>query len=145
MGPRLVAALTGAVVLLAGAVLVLGLVVLRSSPSGAGAPAPGVGTSTTPTPTTPTPTSAAGPSESPTAPPTDSPTVKVFDADALSVTIEQQYRDKFGDTAVQVRCPAGEPVTVGRVFYCTIVGRTEQVQVTVQTADGDYTWRPVGS
>ncbi|HZB50668.1 MAG TPA: DUF4333 domain-containing protein [Mycobacteriales bacterium] len=70
---------------------------------------------------------------------------KVFDADALNQTISSQYKDKFGDSTVVVSCPAGQEVSKGRTFTCDIQGRSEKIQVTVASDDGDYTWKPIGS
>ena len=70
---------------------------------------------------------------------------KVFDANALNRTISSQYKDKFGDASVSVSCPQGQKVSKGATFTCDIQGRSEKIQVTVSSKDGDYTWKPVGS
>lgn len=70
---------------------------------------------------------------------------KVFDADALNSTISSQYKDKFGDATVAVTCPDGQKVSKGTTFTCDISGRSEKIQVTVASDDGDYTWKPTGS
>jgi hypothetical protein len=36
-------------------------------------------------------------------------------------------------------------VSKGETFECSIAGRSEKIQVTVASDDGDYTWRPTGS
>jgi hypothetical protein len=67
---------------------------------------------------------------------------KVFDESALNSTIASQYKDKFGDSSVQISCPSGEEVSKGHTFTCDISGRSDKVQVTVTSDDGDYTWKP---
>lgn len=121
---RLIVALGSAVVLLAAAVLAMALVVLGRSNQ-----------------VSPTGTPAITATTSPAAPPQAQ---KVFDAEALAATISRQYGEKFSDPAVQVRCPARERVAAGRVFECAVVGRSERIEVTVVSDDGDYTWKPVG-
>jgi hypothetical protein len=44
-----------------------------------------------------------------------------------------------------VSCPDNQKVSKGATFTCDIQGRSEKIQVTVASADGDYTWRPTGS
>jgi hypothetical protein len=70
---------------------------------------------------------------------------KVFDATALNSTISQQYKEKFGGSTIAVSCPDNEKVSKGATFTCDIQGRSEKIQVTVASDDGDYTWRPTGS
>ena len=70
---------------------------------------------------------------------------KVFDADALNRTITGQYKDKFADATVDVSCPTGQKVSKGATFTCDIQGRSEKIEVTVASDDGDYTWKPVNS
>jgi hypothetical protein len=70
---------------------------------------------------------------------------KVFDANALNSTISQQYKEKFGDSSISVNCPSDQKVSKGSTFTCDIPGRSEKIQVTVASSDGDYTWRPTGS
>ncbi len=70
---------------------------------------------------------------------------KVFDADALNRTISSQYKEKFADATVTVTCPDGQKVSKGATFTCDVQGRSEKIQVTVASDDGDYTWKPVGS
>lgn len=127
--------MSAAVAVLAVAVLLLTVAVVGGPDEVAphGTPDPGVTSPASPT----SPTSPASP--------TAGTEPKVFDADALATTIGQQYKEKFGDSAVRVSCPIDEPVVRGRVFYCSIDGRTERIEVTVRTEDGDYTWRPTGS
>jgi flagellar basal body-associated protein FliL len=67
---------------------------------------------------------------------------KVFDENALNSTISSQYKDKFGDSNIQVSCPAGQEVSKGATFTCDIQGRSDKIQVTVSSDDGDYTWKP---
>jgi hypothetical protein len=70
----------------------------------------------------------------------------VFDATALNSTISQQYKEKFGGSAIVVNCPDNQKVAKGETFTCDIQGQTQQkIQVTVASDDGDYTWRPTGS
>jgi hypothetical protein len=70
---------------------------------------------------------------------------KVFDADALNSTISTQYKEKFGGSSVTVSCPEDQEVSKGATFTCDLAGRSEKIQVTVSSDDGDYTWRPTGS
>jgi hypothetical protein len=110
--------LAAAVTLLAGPILVLALVIAHRPGSAPAAPEP----------TTPEVT----PRE---------PTTRVFDADAMDRDIAGQYREKFGET-VQVGCPAGQPVVTGTTFTCSIVARSERIEVIVVNDNGDYTWKP---
>lgn len=136
---RLVVALSSAVVVLAAAVLALAVVVLRQSNEAAPIGTPKVSATRTPAPSA-TEVSATRPPEPPA-----TEEKRVFDAGALATTIGKQYEEKFGDTTAQVRCPSGQQVAAGKVFYCTIAGRPERIEVTVTSDDGDYTWRPVES
>jgi hypothetical protein len=76
----------------------------------------------------------------PTTTPSDS---RIFETDAMDRDIAGQYLGQFGER-VDVRCPRDQPVVVGRIFTCDIAGRSEKIEVTVTSAAGDYTWKPVG-
>ncbi len=70
---------------------------------------------------------------------------KTFNADALNRDIASQFHDKFGQT-IQVTCPTGQQVTKGATFTCdgkVTGGESGKIEVTVTSADGDYTWKPI--
>ena len=70
---------------------------------------------------------------------------KTFNADALNRDIASQFHDKFGQT-IQVTCPTGQQVKKGATFTCdgkVTGGESGKIEVTVTSADGDYTWKPI--